>query len=635
MNALFPVLPILWLALLAPAGSAGLAPASPQRFEEAGIAVEFSLAPLDTGSPGAPAAGDRARAVFRVTEAPGGRPLAGLHPLAWMTAVRGAAGGDEPACHAKARGLLEAGLANRADLDLNGYLLLALNGDKTVSFINPQVTFNQTQLESVVELPAAGAGWTLTADGSALYVTLPSIGAVAVIDTATRQRIETLSLGAATGPHRIALQPDGHYAWVALDDVGAVAVIDLETRKVAARIPTGPGEHDFAFTPDSRFAFVTNGGAGSVSAIDVAALARLADLPVGRRPVAVAYGEKSRRIYVASAEDGSVSVIDPETRRVSGRIELAPGIAALKFEPEGRFALAVNQRESTVTVIDSASGTAVASAAVPAGPDQVAFSAGYAYVRGSGSPTFTLFGLGELRQGRLSPVRVQAGAQPPGTSGPAAMIAPTPEGNSVLIANAAEKMAFYYVEGMMVPMGTLRLYGREPQGLLVLDRSLREIAPGVYATAVSLPRSGAFDVPLLIDQPRVVHCFTATVAPSPDEAKAPSVEAVEVQPLFTGTRVIAGQPARLSFRIVGAAGRQPVPGLKDVRALAFEPPGTWQQRRWARDAGDGVYQAEWVFPRPGVYQVGISVPSRGLGPAGLPFTTIRVEDPSGEKAGTR
>lgn len=627
---------ILWLLWTAVA--AGAVPDIHDHFEQGGIAIDFTLAPLGPTTAGFPVAGERALATFRVSDAHGGQALTGLHPLAWITAAKAVHLENENACRTKAKGLLNASLANRADVNLNGYLLLALNDDKTVSFINPQVAFNRTQLESIVELPAAGAGWALTADGGTLYVTLPLAGAVAVIDTATRKLIDTLALGAGTQPARIALQPDGRYVWAALDGAAAVAVIDTETRKVAARIAAGAGEHDFAFTGDSRFAYVTNGGGDSLSIIDIVSLARLADIAIGHRPAAIAYGEKSRRIYVAAEDDTAITAIDPDKRQIVGRIPAPPGIVALRFDPEGRFALAVNRRQSTVTLLDSATNAATVSAPVPADPDQVVFSSGYAYVRSLGSPAFTLFGLAELRQGRLEPVEVQAGTLPPsaaGAPGPAAMIAPTPEGNSVLIANPAETLAFYYVEGMMVPMGTLQMYGRQPRGLLVLDRSLRESEPGTYTTTVSLSRSGSFDVPLLIDQPRLVHCFTATVAPQPGEVRTSPLRAVAVEPLFAGSRLTYGRPAQLSFRIVDAESRQPVSGLKDVRLLAIEPPGNWQQRKWARDAGGGVYRVEWIFPHAGVYQVGVSVASRALGFADLPFTAVPVEDPSKKKRGAR
>lgn len=624
-----PLLTFLWAVWMA----AGLAPALPQHAEQGGIAVDFTLTPAGVG--------ERAVAAFRVKDA-SGQPLSGLRPLAWMTSAREPLSGSGADCHARARGLLDASLANRADVNLNAFLLLTLNGDRTVSFINPQVSFNSTQLESLVELPAAGAGWVLSADGGTLYVTLPEAGSVAVIDTATRRLAATLELGAGSRPTRIAVQPDGHYVWVALDGASAVAVIDTEARKAVARIGVGEGEHDFAFTAGSRLAYVTNSGSGTVTPVAVATLARLADIAVGRGRMAIAYGEKSGRVYVAGEDDAAVTVIDPDRQEAVDRILVPAGTVALRFDPEGRFAFAISKRADTVTAIDSASQAPVATSSVLAAPDQVAFSRGYAYVRGHGSPTFALFSLAELQRGRLSPVTVQAGRAEGGEEGEggvetAAMIAPTPEGNSVLLASGTEDVAYYYAEGLMVPMGTLQTYSRKPHGLLVLDQSLREVEPGLYTATVSLPRGGGFEVPLMIDQPRVVHCFTATVPLRPGEAPAPDrvSRVVRVEPLFQGVRPAPGKPVHLSFRVLSAAGGQPVAGLADVRVLALEPPGAWQERKWAHDVGNGIYQTDWVFPRAGVYKVGVSVASRGLGMAALPFTSLQVEDPSGEKRGAR
>ena len=75
---------------------------------------------------------------------------------------------------------------------------------------------------------------------------------------------------------------------------------------------------------------------------------------------------------------------------------------------------------------------------------------------------------------------------------------------------------YYYVEGMMAPMGSFQNYKRRPRALMLIDRSLAETARGVYSsTPVKLTNAGRFDVPILIDQPRIVNCFELEVARSP------------------------------------------------------------------------------------------------------------------------
>ena len=93
-----------------------------------------------------------------------------------------------------------------------------------------------------------------------------------------------------------------------------------------------------------------------------------------------------------------------------------------------------------------------------------------------------LLDLREARKGKLAPLDVQAGRQAPSAApqelGVAPMIVATPEGNAVMIANAPDATLHYYQEGMMAPTGTFSNYRRMPRGILVLDRSLKELTPG-------------------------------------------------------------------------------------------------------------------------------------------------------------
>jgi YVTN family beta-propeller protein len=586
--------------------------------ERQGVALDFSMSPLSNGTapPSRLMAGEPAIVTLRVTDARTGQPLAGVWPKAWMSARLSEHVASEVECHDKVRGFMAGQLATRADVDLNAYVLLTLNHDKTLSVINPQVSFNATKLENLISLPGNGADWVLSQDKNFLYVTLPDEAAVAVVDTTTRQLVRTLDTGAQSMPRRIALQPDGRYAWVGLDGDARVLVIDTARQQVAARLPSGAGLHAIAFTPDSRLAYVANSTSNTVTAIDVSTLTNVADIAVGPTPTALAYGTASTLLYVASLNSSTISVIDPARQHVVATVPVRPGVVALDFEPQGRFALALNQLESTVSVIDSATHAVVASTAVVTEPDQVRFSARYAYIRGLGSEKFSLLELSTLRQGQLAPVDIQAGRLPPSAApqaiGVIAMMAPTPTGNAMLIANTPDRTLYFYQEGMMAPTGAFSNYKRLPRGLLLLDRSLSETAPGVYSTSVILRKGGRFDVPVVLDQPRLVHCFQVTVDEAPGVIKAPAGAAIHVEALVPTTPIAPGTAATLRFKITDAVTKHAVTGLADVQALVFEPPGVWQQRRSVKEAGDGVYAFEQVFPHAGVYNIMLAVPSRGV-----------------------
>ena len=89
------------------------------------------------------------------------------------------------------------------------------------------------------------------------------------------------------------------------------------------------------------------------------------------------------------------------------------------------------------------------------------------------------------------------------------------------------------------------------------------------------------------------------------------------------------QPRPLRFKLSDSATGQPLKGLADVQVLAFEPPGVWQQRQWAKDVGEGEYEVAQVFPRTGLYKVMLRVTSRGVSFADLPAASVPVTSGTG------
>src|SRR6185312_14056582 len=105
--------------------------------------------------------------------------------------------------------------------------------------INPQIAFSRTKLENMIVLPGAGADWALSKSNDVLYVTLPDLSAVAVIDTVTRKLARTIQLKPGGKPRRVVLDPAGRQLWVGVDDSPYVAVIDTTTSKLASTIRVG------------------------------------------------------------------------------------------------------------------------------------------------------------------------------------------------------------------------------------------------------------------------------------------------------------------------------------------------------------------------------------------------------------
>jgi len=547
--------------------------------------------------------GDDAAFRFRVSDHATGQPLAGAYPAAWIDPLKAGEAADFH-CLGKVEEFIGGDLFHRPSVDLNAYYVLALNPDATISVVDPLFGFGGTKLLAMVELDSPGEDWVLSGDRTRLFVSLPDSGKVAVVDAGTWK--VTAKLDAGSGPRRLALQPDGAYLWVAVE--GGVAAVRTSDLTVAARIVTGAGSHDLAVSDDSRFVFVTNGEARTLSVIGVSGLAKVRDVPLGAAPSAVAYSPLGRTAWVTSEEDGSISVVGPEGTEPAARIQAAPGLGPLRFAPGGRLAFVPNPRTNRVHIVDASSNRIVQTAEIDGGPEQIYFSDTLAYIRRRASEIFLMIPLGQIGEpGRQVPIVDAPGGQNPlgkvSRPSPAASIVRAPGATAVLVANPADRAIYFYKEGMAAPMGSFSNYDREPRAVLVIDRSLKELKPGVYETVARAPLPGRYRVAFFLDAPRMVQCFELTVAAHPElEAKRRRESPARAEALIETRRTAARQPVRLRFRLADPNTGQPLDGLEDVQIMLYRSPGNWQDRRAARQVAPGIYEAEIVPPEPGQYK---------------------------------
>ena len=612
-----------------------------QRYTREGIAVEFSVDALapDKAKAHELLAGTEATVRFKITDTSTGKALSNLRPTAWIDQRESDTAPDAKACREKIQSFLQASFSNRADIDLNTYFVLALNNEPNISVIDPLSGFGNSKLYTLIPLSSPGEDWLLSGDRKRLYVSMPLANQVAVIETATWTVLKNIDAGVK--PARLALQHDEKYLWVGNDSNvgggGGVTVIDTATLKTAAQINTGAGPHDIALTDDDRYAFITNKQDGTLSVIDVRGLARVKDLKTGALPSALAFSSLGKAVYVVHEGDGAIVAVDALKHEVLARMKTQAGLRAIRFTPDGRFGFAVNRSTGTVNIFDVSTNQVVQSVAVGPTPDQLTFTRDFAYVRSSGSEfvnMITLAGLSKETH-EVSVNRFPAGQRAPQESAFTSLadaIIPAPEGGSVLVANPADKMIYYYTEGMAAPMGTFQNYRRNPRALLVLDNSLRETSPGVYTTNVRLTGQGRYDVAFLLDSPRLVNCFDLTIKENPD-LPGPKEVAIRVEPLLKEGAIHAGESYQLRFRVTDTSTHQ-AKELKDMGVLVFLAPGIWQQRQWATPLGGGLYEVSFVPPHAGVYYVFFQCPSLGVQFNQLPNFTLQVTKERAATAGT-
>ena len=607
---------------------AGAPPLSSSTAVKEGIAVELSVQRAD-GQPGPLLAGDSARVRLSFRDTASGTPLSNLYPGAWMDLL---GSGLQPGadCTKKVESFIGGSLLSRPALDLNVYYVLALNHDATISVVDPLFGYGGSQLLAMVFLKSPGEDWALTANGDRLFVSLPDSDRVAVVESAEWKVVSEIET--PPRPRRVGLQPDGRYLWVAYDGkdgtagMGGVAVIDTGSLRQVARLDTGRGGHDLAFSDDSRFAFVTNEADGTVSVIDVAKLARVRDVKAGSRPVSLAWSNLAGAVYVSSA-DGTLSAVDPESSEPRARLKAEPGLGRIRFAPGGRLAFVVNPERDTVHILDAASNQIVQTADVEDQPDQVTFSDELAYVRHRGSEIVLMIPLKTVGEaGRpVSVVDFPGGQHPPGRlprRTPADGIVQAPGATAVLVANPEDEVIYFYKEGMAAPMGHFSNYRKQPLAVQVVDRSLREVRPGVYETLARMGGAGDYDLALFVRSPRLVHCFPVKVVDNPALAAQREKRLLDVDIRVESNEVKVGEEVRVRFRLTDPESGVAKTGLDDVRTLIFLSPGHSQQRQWAAGLGDGLYEVTFRPQEEGLYYVFLEVPSAGLELKKSPHVTL-------------
>jgi DNA-binding beta-propeller fold protein YncE len=580
--------PFFPVVLLVAALTSSAATAATQKVDKDGISVEFL-------QPESVVEGQDALLRFSVRAADG-TPLTGVRPAAWIDAKSADAKGAT-ACRDKIQSFLGGTLRARPQVDLNTYYILTLNVEASLAVIDPLLGFGGSKLLTAITLQSPGVDWALSRDQKRVFVAMPLVNRVAVIDTETWEVVKNIDVGMK--PARLALRDS---LWVLSDST--VSVIDPLKLEVVKAIEAGKGPHHIAF--DAKNAYVS--GAEKVTVVDPAFNVR----SVPGAAAALAYSSLSNSVYAIDEASGVISIVDSKTR-----IQAKPGINSIQFAPGGRWGFITNAKDNAVHVLDASTAKIVTTATdVGAGPDQIAFTEEFAYVRALGSDHVKLIRLASLATDpQVSMATFPAGQLPPSAAKAesfAAAIVPAPEPKAVLVANPADRTVYYYMEGMAAPMGNFVAKGRTPKAVLVLDRSLKESEPSVFSIRTKVPAAGQYDVAFFMNDPRVVHCFDLTVAADPNAPAKAVQRTVKIEPLMEQKSIRAGQEVEVKFRLSDTATSELRGDARDVRALAFLAPGTWQQRIAAQPAADGLYSVKLTVPEPGIYYVFLESPSLNL-----------------------
>ncbi|KJZ39680.1 cytochrome D1 [Pseudomonas fluorescens] len=603
---------------------------SGQNLSRDGVSVALEVKPL--AKDGVLREGEFADVQFRVNDSASGQPLSGVNPGAWLdpeTVAADQAQGREQSCKSRVGVFLKSSIGARPLLDLNSYFLLVMNRDASVSVVDPSVSVGGiTSTMARINIKQPPMDWITPKDNKRVFVSMPTAGEVAVIDSEQFKLLESVAAG--SNPVRVALQPDERLLWVGNNaskaEESGVTVIDTRSLKPLKHLATGAGHHEIAFSKDSRFAFVTNRDDGTLSIIDIASLTLSKQLKTGSHPLSVAYSPLSQAVYVADGKDGTVTVVDGASLDVRRVIKVRQGLGPMGFSADGRFGIVLNTLENQASVIDAATDSLIHELDVSAEPYQVVFTKAYAYVRGLASAKVTMINLSSLGQGR-TPISqgFEAGPQAPRLAGDlplASSLAVSRDDNAVFVVNPVDNTTYFYAEGMNAPMSGYPNRGQVARAAMVIDRSLREVEPGLYSARIKLPAAGRFDVAFLLNQPNIIHCFTALVEPDKQLASHPGVPKVEF--MLDKSTAALGSPYVVRFRIVQGQQKAQRSGVKDVQVRYFRAPTSRAQEVAALEVGNGIYEAPVTLDQNGAWYLHVRAASLGANFDDKTFASVRV-----------
>ncbi len=243
----------------------------------------------------------------------------------------------------------------------------------TVSVIDP-ATFQVVDEFPVGRLPQHVVP---SHDLRTLYVTNNQGNTLTPIDPVTGRPGEQFEVPV---PYNLYFSPDGQYAFVMAEREQRIDVRDPVTWELITSVPVvHPGVNHADFTPDGRTMLASCEFSGWVVRVDLTTFQITGELEVGGEPIDVRLSPDGSVFYVANhvKDGGGVSVVDPTSMTELAFIPTGAGAHGLYPSRDTTQLYVTNRDAGSVTVIDFATRTPVATWTIEGGgsPDMGGVSA--------------------------------------------------------------------------------------------------------------------------------------------------------------------------------------------------------------------------------------------------------------------
>ncbi|MFJ4172573.1 beta-propeller fold lactonase family protein [Microbacterium sp. NPDC089696] len=218
-------------------------------------------------------------------------------------------------------------------------------------------------------------GAAVSPDGSKVYaIDLASAAPQArVLDAQTLAQVAGVPVG--NSPYAATLRPGTSEIWVAnyAETANAITVIDTTTDTVAAQIAGRDGGRDIAFSPDGAIAYVSHTAVTDYDIEVIEATTRSALTPLPReftaeRVEGMAVSPDGSTLYGANPGGYSLTAIDAATGAVDFVASVGSTPVDVALTSDGRRAYVADRLSRTISVVDTSTGTRVATIPTVAQP---------------------------------------------------------------------------------------------------------------------------------------------------------------------------------------------------------------------------------------------------------------------------
>jgi YVTN family beta-propeller protein len=210
--------------------------------------------------------------------------------------------------------------------------------------------------------------------GTRVYAVSGHTNTLVAVDAGTYRLASAAATG--DGPAHVVQNPDGQKTYVTNFNAGTVSVYTGGDLRLHATVTVGGGPHGARPSPDGTTLVVANLKAATVDIIDTRTDTKTAAIAVGGPPVQIAVSPDNRYAYASVTQPPAVVKIDLRTATVTGRATVPAAPAQVYLTPDGSTVLSADQGSqdqpgTTITMIGTAGMTPGETVTTGSGPHGV------------------------------------------------------------------------------------------------------------------------------------------------------------------------------------------------------------------------------------------------------------------------